>query len=36
MFTSGFDRENIILVVREISKKEEKKEKVFEILHKTP
>jgi len=36
MFTSGFDRKNIILVVREISKKDEKKEKVFEILAKTP
>jgi len=36
MFTSGFDRRNIVLVVREISKKDEKKEKVFEILHKTP
>jgi len=36
MFTSGFDRKNIILVVREISKKDEKKEKVFEILQKTP
>ena len=36
MFTSGFDRKNIILIVREISKKEEKKEKVFEILSKTP
>ena len=36
MFTSGFDRKNIILVVREISKKDEKKEKVFEILSKTP
>jgi ATP-dependent DNA helicase RecQ len=35
MFTSGFDRKNIILVVREISKKDEKKEKVFEILAKT-
>ena len=36
MFTSGFDRKNIILIVREISKKDEKKEKVFEILKKTP
>jgi superfamily II DNA helicase RecQ len=36
MFTSGFDRKNIVLVVREISKKDEKKEKVFEILQKTP
>jgi ATP-dependent DNA helicase RecQ len=35
IFTSGFDRKNIILVVREISKKDEKKEKVFEILQKT-
>ncbi|MDQ7023227.1 MAG: ATP-dependent DNA helicase RecQ, partial [Candidatus Gracilibacteria bacterium] len=36
IFTSGFDRKNIVLVVREISKKDEKKEKVFEILSKTP
>jgi ATP-dependent DNA helicase RecQ len=36
IFTSGFDRKNIVLVVREISKKDEKKDKVFEILHKTP
>ena len=36
LFTSGFDRKNIILIVREISKKDEKKEKVFEILKKTP
>ncbi len=36
MFTAGFDRKNLILIVREISKKDEKKEKVFEILSKTP
>ncbi len=36
MFTAGFDRKNLILVVREISKKDEKLEKTFEILSKTP
>ncbi len=36
MFTAGFDRKNIILIVREISKKDEKLEKTFEILAKTP
>jgi len=36
MFTSGFDRKNLITIVREISKKDEKKEKTFEILAKTP
>ncbi|MDD2907088.1 MAG: RecQ family ATP-dependent DNA helicase [Candidatus Gracilibacteria bacterium] len=36
IFTTGFDRKNISLIVREISKKEEKLEKVREILEKTP
>lgn len=36
IFTTGFDRKNISLIVREISKKEEKLEKVSEILEKTP
>lgn len=36
IFISGFDRKNIILVVREISKKSEKSAKVLEILQKTP
>ena len=36
MFTAGFDRKNLILIVREISKKDEKLEKTFEILAKTP
>lgn len=35
-FTKWFDRKNITIVVREISKKEEKFEKVSEILSKTP
>jgi len=35
-FITGFDRKNIILVVREISQKEEKQEKVLEIVEKTP
>ncbi|MCH8518196.1 RecQ family ATP-dependent DNA helicase [Candidatus Gracilibacteria bacterium] len=35
-FISGFDRKNICIVVREISQKEEKQEKVFEIIQKTP
>jgi ATP-dependent DNA helicase RecQ len=34
-FTSGFDRKNITIIVREISKKDEKMEKVAEILNKT-
>jgi len=34
-FTSGFDRKNLFLVVREISKEQEKFEKVFEIIQKT-
>jgi len=36
VFTTWFDRKNISLIVREISKKEEKFEKVAEILNKTP
>ncbi len=35
-FTKGFDRKNIIIIVREISKKDEKLGKVLEILEKTP
>lgn len=35
-FITGFDRKNIILVVREISAKEEKQEKALEIINKTP
>ena len=35
-FISGFDRKNIILVVREISLKEEKQAKALEIIEKTP
>lgn len=35
-FTSWFDRKNISIIVREISKKEEKIEKVAEIMNKTP
>lgn len=36
IFTTGFDRKNIALVVREISKKEDKQAKLLEILEKTP
>jgi hypothetical protein len=36
VFTRGFDRKNISIVVREISKREEKQAKVIEILQKTP
>lgn len=36
IFTSWFDRKNITLIVREISKKDEKIQKVAEILEKTP
>ncbi|MDD2516201.1 MAG: RecQ family ATP-dependent DNA helicase [Candidatus Gracilibacteria bacterium] len=36
IFTKGFDRKNIIILVREISKKEEKLAKTLEILQKTP
>ena len=35
VFTKGFDRKNIIILVREISKKEEKLAKTKEILEKT-
>lgn len=35
-FTAWFDRKNITIIVREISKKDEKIEKVLEILNKTP
>lgn len=35
-FITGFDRKNICIVVREISAKEEKQEKVLEIIKKTP
>lgn len=35
-FTSGFDRKNITIIVREISKKEEKLAKVMEVIEKTP
>lgn len=34
-FTSWFDRKNITVIVREISKRDEKMDKVAEILHKT-
>ncbi len=36
IFTSWFDRKNISIIVREISKREEKMQKVAEILEKTP
>jgi ATP-dependent DNA helicase RecQ len=35
-FITGFDRKNIILVVREISEKSEKQAKALEIINKTP
>lgn len=35
IFTKWFDRKNIIIIVREISKKEEKLEKLLEIIKKT-
>lgn len=35
-YTSGFDRKNISIIVKEISKKDEKLAKVEEILQKTP
>ncbi|MDD2565633.1 MAG: RecQ family ATP-dependent DNA helicase [Candidatus Gracilibacteria bacterium] len=35
-FTKGFDRKNIVILVREINKKAEKLEKVLEIVTKTP
>lgn len=36
VFTKGFDRKNIIILVREISKREEKLAKTLEIITKTP
>jgi ATP-dependent DNA helicase RecQ len=36
IFTKGFDRKNLIFVVREISKVQEKLEKLLEIIEKTP
>ena len=35
-FTKGFDRKNIITIVRELSKKEEKMQKLYEIIKNTP
>lgn len=35
-FTSWFDRKNLVYIVREISKEQEKLEKVLEIIEKTP
>lgn len=35
-FISGFDRKNIILIVRELSTKDEKQAKTLEIINKTP
>jgi len=35
-FTKGFDRKNIIFIVREITKEDEKLQKVLEIIKKTP
>ena len=35
-FTSWFDRKNLVYIVREISKEQEKLEKVLEIITKTP
>ncbi len=35
-FITGFDRKNIILVVREVSEKSEKQAKTLEIINKTP
>lgn len=35
-FIKGFDRPNIVIVVREISKKDEKLRKIAEIIEKTP
>ncbi|QFR38949.1 RecQ family ATP-dependent DNA helicase [Candidatus Gracilibacteria bacterium 28_42_T64] len=34
-FTKGFDRKNIILIVRELSKKDEKFQKLYEIIKNT-
>lgn len=36
IFTKGFDRKNLIFVVREISKTTDKLEKLLEIIEKTP
>lgn len=36
VFTKGFDRKNIIVLVREISAKNEKLKKTAEIIQKTP
>nr|MDD3720508.1 RecQ family ATP-dependent DNA helicase [Candidatus Gracilibacteria bacterium] len=36
IFTKGFDRKNLVFIVREITKKEEKLKKVLEIIKKTP
>lgn len=36
IFTKGFDRKNLAFIVREISKEQEKLEKVAEIISKTP
>lgn len=35
-FTTWFDRKNLVYIVREITKEQEKLEKVLEIVHKTP
>ncbi|MDD2487684.1 MAG: RecQ family ATP-dependent DNA helicase [Candidatus Gracilibacteria bacterium] len=36
IFTKGFDRKNIVILVREISKKDDKLDKTLEIIEKTP
>ncbi len=36
IFTKGFDRKNLAFIVREISKEQEKLEKVLEVVQKTP
>ena len=36
IFTKWFDRKNLAFIVREISKEQEKLEKVFEVISKTP
>lgn len=36
IFTKGFDRKNLAFIVREISKEQEKLEKVLEVIKKTP
>jgi len=35
-FVKGFDRKNIIIIVREISKRDEKLDKVIDVLNTTP